>query len=309
MIVLAASGLVFSSFHWFKRPHFSGYTDTFYVYLSAPSLGYLNKRYVMRGQPVKAGERLFEIDAQPEHSQRLAATAFVKQMEKTLIDLKRPRRKPEIAAIEYQILQTDENILRIKKHFERLVQLSKHQFVDEDTLYTNEKMMQELLYQKKQLEENLKLSHLGARQYQIKAQQSAVNAAIAKLNETNWYIQHKIGCAPNNGYIFDTFYVEGELVPAAKPVMSMVVPENNYVEFFVSAKDVSQLKLGQMINYFFYGDKIKKAAKINYISQNIEYMPPVLFTQYYQEELVFRVRASPMDKINFPLGQPVEVIL
>jgi hypothetical protein len=25
--------------------------------------------------------------------------------------------------------------------------------------------------------------------------------------------------------------------------------------------------------------------------------------------LVFRVRASPMDKINFPLGQPVEVIL
>ena len=62
-----------------------------------------------------------------------------------------------------------------------------------------------------------------SRPKQIKAQAGAVKAALAKALESKWYLEHKNMKAPDDGYIFDTFYSKGELVPAQKPVMVMVV--------------------------------------------------------------------------------------
>jgi HlyD family secretion protein len=87
----------------------------------------------------------------------------------------------------------------------------------------------------------------------------------------------------------------------------VVLPENNYIEFFVPANQLSQLSYQQELEYQYYGDKAWKKAKINYISQTAEYMPPILYTQDHQDELVFRIRAQPDITQNMILGQPIKI--
>ncbi len=292
-----------------KKQHFSGYTDTLYVYLSSPTFGYVNQKLVNRGQPFKKGELLLSLDLEPELSQLNGAKALVSQAEKMLLDLKRPRRRPERAAIQNQIRQVQASIDRVTLFYNRILKLSQKQFVAQDTIDTNRKMIEELRFQKKALEENLKLAKLGARSAQIMAQRKAVTAAQAKIHEFNWYISHKQLIAPADGYVFDVFYNLGDFVPAQKPIMSVVLPENNYVEFFVSAKDMHYLSLNQTITYQYFNDKTRYPASIFYISQTVEYMPPILFTQKYQEELVFRIRAKPLADQRFILGQPIDVMV
>ncbi len=289
------------------KHHYNGYTDTLYLYLSSPSQGYLKYRPVQRGTLVTKKQLIYMLDLEPEASQIKAAKYALAQANRELIDLRMPRRLPEIMAIQNQVLQVDTSIARVQNHLNRLLKLEEQQFVDKDTLDFNEKTLQELKYQKFQFEENLKLSKMGARIQQINAKRAAIEIAKNRVKEVEWYLQSKMMKAPSNGYVFDVFYSVGELVPAGKPVVSMVVPQNNYVEFFVSSEDISGLKLHDTIYYQFYDDTQYQPARIYFISQSVEYMPPVLFTPEYQHELVFRVRALPLNAKKFTIGQPVEV--
>ena len=291
------------------KMHFSGYTDTLYVYLSSPSMGFLDQKLVKRGDEVHQNQILCPLSISPDLEISTAAQFNYKQAKYTKKDLQLPRRLPEIMAIENQILQTKAQIRRVELHLNRLLKLKEKQFIDPDTLDNQTQTLKELNFQQKQYEENLRLAKMGSRYQQIRAQRFAMKAMRAKWKESLWYLTHKTIRAPKDGYVFEVFYTEGELIPAQKPVLVMVVPEYNYVEFFVSAAEVSKIQKGQKILYQFYGDKLKYTAAINYISNKAEYMPPILYTSDHQEELVFRVRAKPESKKTFPLGQPIEVWL
>lgn len=292
---------------WKSKTYFNGYTDTLYLYLSSPSQGLFKKKYVSKGESFKKGQILYLLDSMPDDANYQSVLRQYRQAQNILQDIQRPKRQPEILAIEFQIHQVSESIARVQKHYDRLLLLKQKQYVDADTLFTNQKMVEELKYQKKQLEENLKLAHMGARMYQIKAQKQAQKAIFQHLKELNWYLQLKKISAPSQGYVFDIFYSIGELIPANQPVMSVVLPENNYIEFFVPANQLSQLSYQQELEYQYYGDKAWKKAKINYISQTAEYMPPILYTQDHQDELVFRIRAQPDITQNMILGQPIKI--
>ena len=296
-----------SSCKWRPRTYLSGYTDTLYLYISSPSQGYLKTKYVTKGQFFKKEQLLYELDNMPDEANYRAALHQFRQAKNILNDLEMPRRAPEISAIEFQIKQINQNIDRTQKHYERLLNLKDQHFVDPDTLYTNQKLLEELRYQKKQFEENLKLAHLGARTEQIKAQNQAKKSALFHLQALKWYLQHKKIDAPGDGYVFDIFYSNGELIPANKPVMCLVLPENNYIEFFIAANELSKVSYGKTIEYQYYHNASWHLAKINFISQTAEYMPPILYTQQHQEELVFRIRATPLDKHRMILGQPIKI--
>lgn len=291
------------------KQHFSGYTDTLYVYLSAPSMGYVDEKKVERGQTVRAGQLLLRLSAEPNRFAVKANFARYRQEQHVLNDLKLPRRPPEIMAIEAELQQAIAARDRVALHLNRLLKLQKKQFIDPDTIDNQTQTLKELNFRVKQVQENLTLAKMGARSEQIKAQFFAMKAAKQEWQQATWYLQSKAIRAPKAGYVFDTFYSPGELVPPQQPVLVMVVPENNYLEFFVNAKQMSHLALGQQLSYQFYGDKTQHLATINYISASVEYMPPILYTPDFQEELVFRVRAKPKDSQHFILGQPVDIWL
>jgi len=291
------------------RQHFSGYTDTLYVYLSSPSLGYVNEKLVERGQRVNQNQLLYRLSAAPNNFSVKASYDRYRQAQHTLRDFKQPRRPPEIMATADELNQAIAARDRVDLHLQRLLKLQKKQFIDQDTIDNQTQTLRELNFKVKQIQENLHLSKMGARKEQINAQVFAMKAAKQEWQQAKWYLQSKNIRAPNAGYVFDTFYSQGELVPAEKPVLVMVVPENHYIEFFVNSKQMASLSIGQNLTYQFYGNNRQYVANISYISATVEYMPPILYTPDYQEELVFRVRAKPKNSEHFILGQPIDVWL
>ena len=292
-----------------KRPSFSGYVEGENIYLASPYFGVLDELLVARGQTVKKGQLLFKLEQNPQKISVLQASQQLKQAQDTLADMKKPKREPEIAAIKAQIAQAEARVRLAKLRVSRYQKLYDRHVSDKDTLdsmLTNLKQEED---QKSQLVANLALANLGQRDEQIKAQEAQVNASVEKLNEATWDLEQKTLSAPADGVIFDTYYRQGEFVGAQQAVLSLLTPNNIYLQFFIPLSYLSTLKVGQKITFECEGCAPNNAAEINYISPNAEYLPPLVYSRENASKLVFRVKARPQNPMNFKPGQPIEVFL
>ncbi len=133
----------------------------------------------------------------------------------------------------------------------------------------------------------------------------------AQLTQSEWSLSQKTVYAPEAGFIFDTYYYVGEKVEANHPVLSLLVPKDIIVRFYVPEEKLSQIKLGQKISFDCDNCKGRTVATIDYISPEAEYTPPVIYSKDTRYKLVYLVRASMPENIakNFHPGQPIDVYL
>ncbi len=133
----------------------------------------------------------------------------------------------------------------------------------------------------------------------------------AALQQATWKLQQKQIAAPRNGLVFDTLYREGEWVAAGSPIVQLLPPENIEVRFFVPETVVGKLKVGQNISVHCDGCDAEVVSAITFISNQVEYTPPVIYSNENRNKLAFMVIAKPPVG-KAPLlhpGQPVEVVL
>jgi HlyD family secretion protein len=294
---------------WQRHPHFSGYVEGEPVYIASPFEGVLQMLTVQRGQSVKKGVLLFRLDPNPQLMQLTESKAKLDEAKAILLDLQSPRRPAEIEAIKAQIAQTEAAIQLAQVRVSRFKDLYKSHAFDKDSLDVEESHLQQQKDLKRQYESNLALAESGARFDQIKAQESEVQARSAQLANAQWQFNQKTMIAPGDGVIFDTYYHVGELVHASQPVLSILRPENVYIQFFVPAQRLPQLKLRQEIHFECAGCGPNNVALIQYISPVAEFLPPLVYSRENDANIVFRVKAAIKQGGLFKPGQPVTVIL
>jgi HlyD family secretion protein len=143
--------------------------------------------------------------------------------------------------------------------------------------------------------------------YDSYVQQLAVTHA--KFIETQWSLNQKTMVAPANGQVFDTFYQVGEQIPAYKPILSMLNPENLKVIFYLPEKELPKIKIGQNISFDCDGCSEKNHATISYISPMAEYTPPVIYNKDSRDKLVYLIQASLSAEVSkkFRPGQPIDI--
>ena len=168
---------------------------------------------------------------------------------------------------------------------------------------------QELDKIKAQYQANLDLARQGSRLQQIGAQQSAVEALSRLVEQNKWQLSQKTIVAPADGVIFDTYFQEGEFVPASRPVASLLPASTLRIEFFVPARVMNRLKLGQKVLFSCNQCSRKDVAKISYISPEAEYIPPLVYNDANADKLVFRIKALIEDPSLYKPGQPVMVVI
>lgn len=136
---------------------------------------------------------------------------------------------------------------------------------------------------------------------------SNLENAEQKSREAVWNLSEKTGIAPVNGMIYDTYFRKGEWVASGKPVLSILAPENIKILFFIPEKIIQTIKIHDRVQVIVQ-NKIYDAW-IDYISPEVEYTPPVIFSRENDAVLVFRVRAKPLlaKAYDFHPGQPVRV--
>lgn len=286
-----------------------GYVEGMNIYLAPVYSGRLIESFVERGQHVKKNQLLFKLESNPQQLVVKQNEALVKQSRDVFIDLSMPKRPAEIAVIKAQLDQAiaQLNLAVIRAHRNQTL-YDKHA-IDKDSVDASVERSRELSALKAQFEAELALAHEGSRKNQIKAQAAQLISLKAKLNQVKWELDQKMISAPDDGVIFDTYYLPGEYVESSRAIASLLTPDNIRIVFFVPAKSLATLAIGEKITFDCEGCAKNNEATIQYISPEAEYVPPLVYSRENSDKLVFRVRASIAHSQLFKPGQPVIVAL
>jgi HlyD family secretion protein len=290
---------------------YQGYIEGKFVYVASPVSGRLDKLAVTRGETIGSGHPLFQFDSEPESDEVRQAENLLRDSDSRLADLRTGKRPAEVDVTRAQL----EQALVVKKQAEQVLAIDEAQYraggIPQTDLINARTAVESNAAKVKELEADLAVDALPAREQQIRAQEHQVAADRASLAQARWKLAQKQIASPRNGLVFDTLYREGEWVVAGNPVVQLLPPENLEIRFFVPESVMGALRVGQNIHVACDGCSASISATISFISPENEYTPPVIYSNENRSKLVFMVIAAPSAKEAAGLhpGQPVEVTL
>jgi HlyD family secretion protein len=139
--------------------------------------------------------------------------------------------------------------------------------------------------------------------------ESALRSAEARLNSARTRLDRRRMVSPVAGSIQELYFRVGEMVAAGRPLVSVQPPGNVRVRFFVPQALLPTIHIGDPIVVACDGCPPGQVARVNFISVQAEFTPPVIYSQEERARLVFRVEAIPERPEDLRVGQPVSVAL
>jgi HlyD family secretion protein len=287
-----------------------GYVEGEFVYVASPFAGALETLAVRRGTQVRAGDALFALEHVAEKAARDEAERRLGQAIANLEDARKGKRPTEIESIKAQL-----------KHAQTALRLSSREVVRQEGLSAVPGAAVELEVDRAraardqdqqrvaQLQAELHTALLGSRTDQVIAAEAEVRAREAALAKAEWEFGQKRQQAPKTGLVFDTLYREGEWVPAGRPVVVLLPPQNIKVRAFVSEKRLGSIHAGDEAQVSVDGVATRFSGTVSYISPRAEYSPPVIYSEESRDKLVFLVEVAfdPQAAADLNPGQPVDV--
>lgn len=285
-----------------------GYVEGEYIYVAPSTAGILKTLNVDRGDLVEAGAKLFALDPLQLNSSLEVARLKMAAAESTLKDLSKGARPEEITVLLKQQEELRLVLENEKKEYDRVQQLIKDGVIsasDFDARETSWQVAQERL---KEIEAQLAVANLGAREDQLSVAQRQVLIAEQGVKQAEKLLQESAPSAVVAGSVEDVFYRPGEFVKAGSPVVCLLPPENIKIRFFIPEKMVSKVQLGGMVRVLLSGRKEGISSRITFISRAAEFTPPVIYSLESRKKLVFMIEATPEESVQMLRpGLPVNV--
>lgn len=289
-----------------------GYVEGEYVLLAAPSAGQLQKLHVRRGDEVDAGKPLFALEQESERAARLESEERLRSAEARLENLRAGRRSTEIAALRAELVQAKAALALSSSQLAQQRKLFDGGYIAQARLdeATSAHARDAARVAEAQAQLSNALQPLG-RDAERKAAESEAAAARAAVAQAAWRLEQKSVAAPAAALVQDTFYVEGEWVPAGRAVVSLLPPGNVKVRFYVPQAALGAMTAGREVEIRCDGCPAPLAARVSYVSSQAEFTPPVLYSKESRAKLLFLVEArpTPADGARLRPGQPVDVSL
>jgi HlyD family secretion protein len=136
---------------------------------------------------------------------------------------------------------------------------------------------------------------------------SALRVAEARVNTSQTRLARRSSSAPVGGTIQQIYFREGEMVPAQRPVLSIMPPGNMKLRFFVPEADLPKLAVGDEVRVTCDNCAADLTAKIYFIATSAEYTPPVIYSLEERNKLVYLIQARPNRPDSLRVGQPISV--
>lgn len=309
-VLLLISIFLLSGCHWGRSTVYNGYIEGRFTYVSSQTTGVLQKLYVAKGDQVQQNAILFQLETTPTQADYNQALSKLEQAKAEVTNLSQSKRPSEIEAIQAQKKQLEARIDFALKTVSRLMALRQKGYTDQQQLDREISNVNDLKAQLLEIIKNLKTAESSyGRTSEVAAAEANMMATKAALDKSGWTLSQTKIISPVTGMVFDTFYREGEVVPAQRPILALLSPKNIYAVFYVPEKQLSTLKIKQPISLTC--DNCQKAitANISYISPAAEYTPQVFYTENSRSKFVFRIEAtfSEQDANKLHPGQPIDI--
>lgn len=248
-----------------------GYIEGRYTYMATPVSGVLKELYVERGMRVQQGQKLFELEAEPESDLYAAAMENLKQSINA---------RDVIAA----------NLTYAKVTYERYKILVPKNAIQQSELDSAKANYNAILAQLAQANAN-------------------IASTSATLAQARWTKNQKVVTAPVDAFVFDTYYRLGEYTIADQAVLSLLAPTDIKAIFYIGEEYLSRIHLNDQVQVQCDGCRNAYPAHISFISPSAEYTPPVIYSNETNNKLIYRIEAEfkPQDAFNMHPGQPVYV--
>ncbi len=293
-----------------RRPDWQGYAEADFIKVGPTLAGLLTALFVERGSQVALGEPLFDQDDIADRAAVDQARRQLTQAEGQLVNLQSGGKPTEIEQAQANLADAEAARDKTRADLQRTEKLllsgnATAQLADQRRadLKSADAKVQALSAALAQLRAPL------GREYEIKAQESAVEGARAALAMARWRFDQRHVAAPAAGVVADVLARPGETIPAGGPVVSLLPPENIFVRFFVPEEMLATVHYGDQVKLICDNCPGDLTATISFISPQAEYTPPVIYSESSRAKLVYRVEARPPLK-KAPLlnpGEPVAV--
>jgi HlyD family secretion protein len=138
---------------------------------------------------------------------------------------------------------------------------------------------------------------------------SSLRVAEARVNTSETRLARRKGFAPVAGTVQQIYFRVGEMVPAQRPVLSIMPPGNMKLRFFVPETDLAKLAIGDEVRVACDACAANLTAKIYFIATSAEYTPPVIYSLEERNKLVYLIQARPSRPDALRVGQPIDIYL
>ncbi|CDZ59117.1 Secretion protein HlyD family protein [Neorhizobium galegae bv. orientalis] len=288
------------------RPY-QGWVEADTLFIGTETTGRLTKLDVAEGQATEAGAPLFKLDSLSEEAAVAAASAALAQSQAALDLSEAAQKRPE----EIDVLRASEREATARldlaeQDLDRtrvLVERGTSTRANLDTATATEAANRAAL---DNVRSQIILAALPARDETLRQARESVAAAKADLTSAEAALARRSVSAPATGSVETLYYRTGEVVPAGRPIVALLPPENVRIRFFVPETEIARLSLGQPIRVTC--DACRPTdAKVSFIAKTAEYTPPEIYSLEERAKLVYRVEAIPADPKALRPGQPVDV--
>lgn len=289
--------------------HLQGWVEADFVFVGPDEAGRVEALNAREGDQVAAGAPLFAVDGDLQQADVHTAAAQVAEARARLARLESAQqRKEEVAVLQAQERRAESAVALSTADLERQQQLAAKGIAAAAQLDIAKANSARDKANLDEVRRQITVAQLASREEDIAAARQSLAAAQARQTAAETKLARRKLVAPVAGTVQQVYYRPGEMVPAGRPVVSILPPVNIKVRFFVAETAVAKVALGDAVQVTCDGCQ-PIAAKVTFIARAAEYTPPVIYSLEERNKLVFMVEARTDTPGNLRVGQPVNVVL
>jgi len=251
----------------------SGVFEAKEIIVSANGSGEILAFNVEEGQKIIAFEPLGYIDTVQLYLKKLQLEVSAKSVKNQFVDISK-----QTAALEQQIATAKTE----KKRIENLLKS------EAATTKQLDDINAQIIILEKQLDAtktSMQQNNTG-----VFDAKSSVTIQIAQIDDQ---IKKSLIKSPINGTILTKYAEQGELAMPGKVLFKVADMENMYLRVYITAEQLTDVKIGQQVAVFADCGKLeqkKYIGKITWISDKAEFTPKTILTKNERASLVYAVK-------------------
>jgi HlyD family secretion protein len=299
ILVIGGGWLLLRSREQPRREAFTGYVVSEDVTMASPIGGTLTRIAVRRGDRVKAGQALFDIDptiraaqADQASAQIGASQAAVQQQQAAL----------QRARADTNAAQADADRAGVELRRLAAAQRERPGAVAALQIEQAEAAAKAALDKRDGARAAVQTATAAVRAAQAQLAQSEAGLRSARRE-----VSDLAPTAPSAGRVEDVMFKAGESVSANAPVVTLVPDGDVKVRFYVPEALVSGYRPGRQVAIACDGCPAGMSATVDFVAPRPEYTPPVIYSLEARQKLVFLVEALPSSPDSLVPGQPIDV--
>lgn len=279
------------------------------TYVSSPVGGRLMQLGAEAGDLVKPTQLLYQLDSQPEQSQFEQHRQQWLAAKAAFADLKNGARKTIIDSLQADVKHARADYKLAKERYTSAKPLLKTGAVSQDLVFDYHRNLLNASAKLEQAQLAITEAMLGGREQSLQAAAATMQSSAAQMTQSAWLLAQKHVQAATEAQVEEVYFTAGEYVPANQPVLSLLVPRDLYVEFYLPQNLLPKVKIGDQATVSCEACKPGE-VEVVYISPKAEYTPPVVYTPESSHQLVFKVKAHfATPSAAWHPGLPVQVTL